>query len=72
MLRLRSNSTWMEVLPSELVELIEVTLEISASCRSSGVATDVAIVSAFAPGSVAVTRMVGISTCGTPAIGNNA
>jgi len=56
-------------LPSELVELIEVTLEIRASCRSSGVATDVAMVSAFAPGSVAVTRMVGISTCGTPAIG---
>jgi hypothetical protein len=49
-----------------------VTPEISASCRSSGVATDVAIVSALAPGRCALTWMVGISTCGTPAIGSSA
>ena len=64
------DSTWMEVCPSELAELIEVTPEISDNCRSSGAATDVAIVSAFAPGNWADIWTVGISTCGTPAIGS--
>jgi hypothetical protein len=35
-----------------------------------GVATEVAMVSALAPGNLALTRTVGTSTCGTPAIGN--
>jgi hypothetical protein len=43
----------MEVCPSELAELIEVTPEISDNCLSSGAATDVAMVSAFAPGNFA-------------------
>jgi hypothetical protein len=60
----------MEVCPSELAELIEVTPEISDNCRSSGAATDVAMVSAFAPGNFADIWTVGISTCGTPAIGS--
>ena len=62
----------MLVRPNELVELIEVTPEISDNCPSIGVATEVAIVSAFAPGNWAETRKVGMSTCGTPAIGNTA
>src|SRR6202158_1243194 len=60
----------MEVCPRELAELIEVTPEISDNCRSSGAATDVAMVSAFAPGNRADIWTVGISTCGTPAIGS--
>ena len=59
-----------EALARELAELIEVTPEISDNCRSSGAATDVAIVSAFAPGNWADIWTVGISTCGTPAIGS--
>jgi hypothetical protein len=55
----------MEVCPSELAELIEVTPEISDNCRSSGAATDVAIVSAFAPGNWADIWTVGMSTCGS-------
>ena len=56
--------------PSELVELIEVTPEIRANWLSSGAATEVAMVSALAPGRLALTRRVGTSTCGTPAIGS--
>ena len=41
------------------------------NCRSSGVATDEAMVSASAPGSVAVTWIVGKSTCGNGATGNS-
>ena len=35
-----------------------------ANCRSSGAATDVAIVSGLAPGRTADTEIVGKSTCG--------
>src|SRR5882762_9472592 len=38
--------------------------------RSSGVATDVAIVSGLAPGRLALTWMVGKSTCGRGATGS--
>ncbi len=70
MLRERSNSTWIRVTPSELAELIEVTPAIKDNWPSSGVATEVAMVSALAPGRFALMRIVGMSTCGTPAIGN--
>jgi hypothetical protein len=35
------------------------------NCRSSGVATDDAMISALAPGRLALTEMVGKSTCGS-------
>ncbi len=41
------------------------TSEISPRWRSSGVATLVAMVSGLAPGSWALTEMVGKSTCGS-------
>src|SRR5579871_906755 len=55
MLRLRSNCTVMLVTPSALVEIICVTPEICENWRSSGVATDDAIVSGAAPGNDAST-----------------
>ena len=59
------------VAPSALSEVICVMPAICANCRSSGVATDDAIVSALAPCQVAVTWMVGKSTCGSGATGRN-
>ena len=41
------------------------------NCRSSGVATEVAIVSGLAPGSAADTWMVGKSTCGSGDTGSS-
>ena len=64
MLRLRSNCIVMLVEPSELVEVISVTPAMRPNWRSSGVATDDAIVSGLAPGRPAWTLMVGNSTCG--------
>ena len=49
----------MEVVPSELAEVISVTPAIWPNCRSSGVATDDAMMSALAPGRLALTEMVG-------------
>src|ERR1700722_11225351 len=69
MLRVRANCTVMEVAPRALKEVISVTPGIWPSCRSKGVATEDAIVSALAPVSVAVTCTVGKSTCGKDAIG---
>ncbi len=54
----------MLVLPSELVEVISVTPAMRPNCRSSGVATEEAIVSGDAPGRLAETLIVGKSTCG--------
>ncbi len=51
----------MEVLPAVEVELITATPEMVENCRSSGVATDDAMVSGLAPGSDAVTEIVGAS-----------
>ena len=45
--------------PSELDEVISVMPAMWLNCRSSGVATDDAIVSGLAPGSAALTEMVG-------------
>ncbi len=47
------------------------TPAICPNWRSSGAATDEAIVSALAPDRVAVTWMVGKSTCGSGATGRN-
>src|ERR1700674_4123996 len=69
-LRERSNSTLIELDPSELVEVMATTPGRIASARSSGEVTEEAIVSALAPGNVVETEMVGMSTCGTPAIGS--
>src|SRR5208282_547949 len=59
-----------DVLPSELEEVISVTPAIWPSCRSSGVATDDAIMSALAPGKPALTEIVGKSTSGKGATGS--
>ena len=57
--------------PSELTELICATPAIWPNWRSSGVATVAAMVSGLAPGTVALTWMVGKSTCGSGATGNS-
>ena len=54
----------MLVEPRPLVEVISVTPAIWPNWRSRGVATDEAMISALAPGSPALTLMVGKSTCG--------
>src|SRR5208282_1082647 len=59
-----------DVLPSELEEVISVTPAIWPNCRSSGVATDDAIMSALAPGKPALTEIVGKSTSGKGATGS--
>ena len=61
------DSVWVK--PSELDEVIEAMPEMSESDRSSGVATEAAMVSALAPGSAASIWMVGKSTCGSGATG---
>src|SRR5580704_466474 len=71
MLRLRLNCTVIDVAPSALNEVISVMPAICPIWRSSGVATEDAMVSALAPASVAVTSTVGKSTCGSGATGRN-
>ncbi len=61
----------MAVEPSELVDVICETPGICANCVSSGWATEEAMVSGLAPGSLAETWMVGKSTCGSGATGNS-
>jgi sugar/nucleoside kinase (ribokinase family) len=56
-----------EVMPSDDEEVSEVMPAMVESWRSMGAATDAAIVSALAPGSVAVMLMVGKSTAGSAA-----
>src|SRR6516164_4708562 len=70
MLRLRSNCRVMLVDPIWLVEVIWFTPAIWPRCRSSGVATDDAMVSGLAPGRPAFTLTTGYSTCGIGATGN--
>ncbi len=55
----------MRVTPTELCEVISVTSAITPRCRSSGVATLDAMFAGLAPGSCAMTWMVGKSTCGS-------
>ena len=61
----------MDVEPSELVDVICATPGIWANCRSSGCATEDAMVSGLAPGRLAEIWMVGKSTCGSGATGNS-
>ena len=70
MSRLSPNCRLMFVLPTELCEVISVTLAICPSRRSSGVATELAIVSGLAPAMEALTPIVGKSTWGTGATGS--
>ena len=60
----------MEVLPRELEDVISVTPAIWLNCRSRGVATEDAMISALAPGSPALTEMVGKSTSGSGETGS--
>ncbi|CZW82269.1 Uncharacterised protein [Enterobacter cloacae] len=71
MSRSKLNSRMMRVLPSELLEVISLTPAIRPSERSSGVATDDAMVSGEAPGSEALTMITGKSTCGSGATGSS-
>src|SRR5713101_4619015 len=64
MLRFRSNWIVMLVDPRELVEVISVSAAMRPNWRSSGVATEEAIVSGLAPGRFPVTWLVGKSTSG--------
>ncbi len=50
MLRFRSNCRVMLVCPSALDDVISVTEAIRPNCRSSGVATEEAMISGLAPG----------------------
>src|SRR5437868_11746603 len=70
MLRFKSNCKTTVVDPRLLVEVISVTPAMRPNWRSSGVATDEAIVSGLAPGRAAWTLMVGKSTWGRGATGN--
>ena len=69
---LRSSANWsvMSVEPSVLTDVISLMPAIRPSVRSSGVATVAAIVSGLAPGSLALTRIVGKSTCGSGETGS--
>ena len=69
MLRLSSNCTVIEVEPSEDTEVISLTPAMMPSWRSSGAATVAAMMAGSAPGRLADTRMVGISTLGRLATG---
>ena len=70
MSRLRSNCSVTRVEPCELLDVISVTPAMLPSERSSGVATLEAMVSGLAPGRLADTEMVGMSTCGSGATGS--
>ncbi len=70
MSRLRSNCKVIEVLPSELDEVISVTPAMWLNWRSSGVAMDDAMISGLPPGKLAETEMVGKSTCGNGETGS--
>ena len=71
MLRFRSNWITTCEAPTVLWEVSWVIPGICESWRSSGVATETAIVSALAPAMLAVTWIVGKSICGSDATGRN-
>src|SRR5665213_357356 len=60
----------MRVDPTEEEEVISVTSAICPRWRSSGLATVVATSCGLAPGSVALTEIVGKSTCGNGETGS--
>ena len=70
MLRLRSNSSVICELPSVFREVIALTPAMVENCRSSGAATEIAMVSALAPGYCTETEMVGTSMRGMAAMGS--
>src|SRR6185369_11456737 len=70
MLRLRSNWMVMAVVPCDELDDIEEMPAMVESWRSMMPATEAAIVSALAPGSVAVTAIVGKSTRGNADTGS--
>src|SRR5271170_7503208 len=70
MSRFNSNCSVTCVPPSELVDVISVTAAMRPNWRSSGVATEDAMVSGLAPGRLACTLMVGKSTCGSGETGS--
>ena len=57
-------------MPSDELDVISFTPAMAPRARSSGVATVAAMVSGLAPGSEAVTDIVGKSTCGNGATDN--
>ncbi len=69
--RSSSNCKIMLADPCELLEVISVMPAICPSARSSGVATVAAMVSGLAPARLALTIMVGKSTCGSGATGSS-
>src|SRR5215468_1886151 len=71
MLRLSSNCSVICDVPSELIVFIDAIPAMVENWRSSGVATDDAIVSGLAPGRLAVTEIVGKSTSGRGDTGSN-
>src|SRR6202022_1549296 len=71
MLRLRSNWMTIAVVPCDDVEDIDEMPAMVETCPSIGPATDAAMVSALAPGKVAVTAMVGKSTLGSAETGSS-
>src|SRR5579875_1165758 len=70
MLRSRENWSVIRVWPRELVELIESRPAMVENCPSRGVATEEAMVSGLAPGTCAVTEIVGKSTVGSSFTGS--
>src|SRR3954463_12847333 len=71
MLRLRSNWIVMTLVPCDELDDIEEMPAIVDSWRSMMPATEAAMVSALAPGKVAVTEMVGKSTLGSAETGSS-
>src|SRR6266403_5983473 len=71
MLRLRSNWMVMALVPCDELDDIDEMPAIVDSWRSMMPATEAAIVSALAPGRVAVTAMVGKSTLGSADTGSS-
>ena len=70
MSRSSSNSAVIVVAPIALTEVSSARPGICANWRSSGCATEDAMVSGLAPGRFAVTWMVGKSICGSGATGS--
>src|ERR1700690_4670071 len=61
----------MLVVPRKLEDVISVTPAMRPNWRSSGVATEEAMISGLAPGKLAATEMVGKSTCGSAETGSS-
>jgi hypothetical protein len=70
-LRLKANCRMIEVLPSPLHDDMATRPGMAENCISSGVATEVAMVSGLAPGRLAPTEMVGKSASGRAATGSS-